>query len=48
MSRPEADKEFSDAYLKLLNDLVGRPSMLTHAKRLSENTGLISTLSGKT
>ena len=34
-----ADKEFSDAYLKLLNDLVGRPSMLTHAKRLSEKYG---------
>ena len=38
-AQARADKEFSDAYLKLLNDLVGRPSMLTHAKRLSEKYG---------
>ena len=38
-AQARADKKFSDAYLKLLNDLVGRPSMLTHAKRLSEKYG---------
>ena len=35
-AQARADK-FSDAYLKLLNDLVGRPSMLTHAKRSQRN-----------
>ena len=35
-AQARADKEFSDAYLKLLNDLVGRPGMLTRKAALRE------------
>ena len=34
-----SDEAFCKAYLQMLKDLVGRPSMLTHAKRLSAKYG---------